>query len=123
MSLAVPVGIFMIFEMTLSYPIMLPLMLACVLAYFVVRATGGVSMYEISARRGRHEQALARLRSTQMAALIQPAQTVLPFCVFLFAGRIRFWSFSSSTWSFSQYEVHGSHRGLRDARVRQLPRN
>ena len=79
-------AIFMIFEMTLSYPIMLPLMLACVLAYFVVRATGGASMYEISALRGRHELALARLRSTQMAALIKPARTVLPLTASLDAA-------------------------------------
>ncbi|MET3130183.1 CIC family chloride channel protein [Oxalobacteraceae bacterium GrIS 1.11] len=71
-------AIFMIFEMTLSYQIMLPLMLACVFSYFVVRSIDGASMYEITARRARHEKALFRLRATQMAELIQPAVTVLP---------------------------------------------
>ena len=71
-------AIFMIFEMTLNYQIMLPLMLACVFAYFVVRGVGGASMYEITVKRKRHEQALFRLRATHMADLIQPAETVLP---------------------------------------------
>lgn len=38
-------SILMIFEMTLSYEAMLPLMVACVMAYAVVRALGAKSMY------------------------------------------------------------------------------
>lgn len=71
-------AIFMIFEMTLSYQIMLPLMLACVFSYFIVRSTGGASMYEITVKRSRHEQALFRLRAMKMSALVTPAVTVLP---------------------------------------------
>jgi CIC family chloride channel protein len=71
-------AILMIFEMTLSYQVMLPLMLACVIAYFVARGAGGLSMYEITLRRQRNEQERLRLRSTQMRELIKPAETVLP---------------------------------------------
>jgi chloride channel protein, CIC family len=71
-------AILMMFEMTLSYQVMLPLMLACVLAWFVARGVGGPSMYEITVRRQREEQERQRLRSTQMRELIRPAETVLP---------------------------------------------
>lgn len=33
-------AVLMIFEMTLSYQVMLPLSLACVIAYFVAQASG-----------------------------------------------------------------------------------
>jgi CIC family chloride channel protein len=71
-------AIFMIFEMTLSYQIMLPLTLACVVAYFTVKSVDAAAMYEITLKRRRHEKSLVRLRSTQMADLIQPTVTVLP---------------------------------------------
>jgi CIC family chloride channel protein len=71
-------AILMIFEMTLSYQVMLPLMLACVLAWFVARGTGGLAMYEITVRRQRGEQERSRLRGTQMRDLVKPAETVLP---------------------------------------------
>ena len=71
-------AILMIFEMTLSYQVMLPLMLACVIAYFLARGLGGPSMYEITTRRRRDEEARLRLRATQMQELIRPAETVLP---------------------------------------------
>ncbi|RQR55629.1 voltage-gated chloride channel ClcB [Burkholderia sp. Bp9002] len=70
-------AILMIFEMTLSYQVVLPLMVSCVVAYFVARATGTTSMYEITLHH--HQDALERLRlrTTQMRELIQPAQTVV----------------------------------------------
>jgi CIC family chloride channel protein len=71
-------AILMIFEMTLSYQVMLPLMLACVIAYFLARAAGGEPMYEITARRQRDEQARLRLSATQMSELVKPAETVVP---------------------------------------------
>ncbi|MFT4066215.1 ClcB-like voltage-gated chloride channel protein [Paraburkholderia sp.] len=71
-------AILMIFEMTLSYQVVLPLMLSCVVAYFVARAIGKTSMYEITLRRNREEQERSRLRATQMRELIRPAQTVVP---------------------------------------------
>lgn len=71
-------AILMIFEMTLSYQVMLPLMLGCVLAYYVARGAGGLPMYEITLRRQREEQERLRLRGTQMRELVKPAETVLP---------------------------------------------
>ncbi|MFX1672317.1 ClcB-like voltage-gated chloride channel protein [Paraburkholderia sp. A2WS-5] len=70
-------AILMIFEMTLSYQVVLPLMLSCVVAYFVARATGKKSMYEITLHRNREEAERLRLRATQMRELIRPADTVV----------------------------------------------
>ena len=67
----------MIFEMTLNYQVMLPLMLACMLAYYVARATGGGAMYEITVSRILEKEAHMRLRGTRMGDLIRPAETVL----------------------------------------------
>ena len=71
-------AILMIFEMTLSYQVVLPLMLSCVVAYFIARAVGKTSMYEITLHRNREEQKRTRLRATQMRELIRPAETVVP---------------------------------------------
>jgi CIC family chloride channel protein len=71
-------AILMIFEMTLSYQVVLPLMLSCVVAYFVARAIAKTSMYEITLHRHREEQELMRLRATQMRELIKPAETIVP---------------------------------------------
>jgi CIC family chloride channel protein len=71
-------AILMIFEMTLSYSLMLPLMLACVVAFGVARAVNGPSMYEITARRAADEQERERLRAIRMQELIRPADTFLP---------------------------------------------
>jgi CIC family chloride channel protein len=68
----------MIFEMTLSYQVMLPLMLACVLAYYTARQSEGAVMYEITVSRIREEKVRSQLRATQMRELVQPAETVLP---------------------------------------------
>ena len=71
-------AILMIFEMTLSYQVVLPLMLSCVVAYFVARAIGKTSMYEITLRRHADEEERMRLRATQMGELIRPAETIVP---------------------------------------------
>ncbi len=71
-------AILMIFEMTLSYQVVLPLMLACVIAYFIARSIDDVSMYEITIKRNRDAKARLRLSSTRMCDLIEPANTVLP---------------------------------------------
>ena len=68
----------MIFEMTASYEIMLPLMLACVVAYFVARRQSSLFMYDIVTRRDLDAQRRARLRETRMRDLVRPAETVLP---------------------------------------------
>jgi CIC family chloride channel protein len=90
-------AILMIFEMTLSYEVVLPLMLSCVIAFFIARtgANDNLSMYEITLRRQREAQARARLRGIRMVELVQPAQTVLP----LTAG------FKEMTRAFLEYPV------------------
>jgi CIC family chloride channel protein len=71
-------AILMIFEMTLSYQVMLPLILCCVVAYFVARSVDEQSMYEITIRRNRAEQERLRLKAIRLGELIQPAVTVMP---------------------------------------------
>ena len=71
-------AILMIFEMTLSYQVMLPLILSCVIAYFVARSVDEQSMYEITIRRNRAEQERLRLKAIRLGELIQPAVTVMP---------------------------------------------
>ena len=68
----------MIFEMTLSHQTLLPLMLSCVVAYFTATSIGGLSMYDITSRRQRDEEARLALRGSHMSDLIKPAETVLP---------------------------------------------
>jgi CIC family chloride channel protein len=71
-------AILMIFEMTLSYQVMLPLMLSCVVAFFIARASAQTSMYEVTLRRNRDEKERSRLAATQMRELVKPADTVVP---------------------------------------------
>ena len=71
-------AILMIFEMTLSYQVVLPLMLSCVVAYFAARAIGKTSMYEITLRRLEDEQERLRLRALRLRELVKPADTVVP---------------------------------------------
>ena len=70
-------AILMIFEMTLNYQVMLPLMLAGVIAYFVARSANAGSMYEITLRRREQQDEQLRLRSLHIRDLVQPAQTVV----------------------------------------------
>lgn len=70
-------AILMIFEMTLSYQVMLPLMAASVIAYFVARSADAGSMYEITVhRREQHDEQL-RLRALCARDLVEPAETVV----------------------------------------------
>jgi CIC family chloride channel protein len=70
-------AVLMIFEMTLSYEVMLPLMAASVVAYFVARSIQGGSMYQITVQRRQAQDARIRLRGLQMRELVQPALTVV----------------------------------------------
>ncbi|WP_370636006.1 ClcB-like voltage-gated chloride channel protein [Paralcaligenes sp. KSB-10] len=70
-------AILMIFEMTLSYQIVLPLMLACVIAYFVSRAIAEVAMYEVTLVRERDVLLRHQLRHTELNEMIKPAVTVV----------------------------------------------
>lgn len=70
-------AILMVFEMTHSYALVLPLMLACVLAYFVARAVAEITMYEVTLVRERDAVLRNRLRDTLIGDLIKPAVTVV----------------------------------------------
>ncbi|MGE4368491.1 MAG: ClcB-like voltage-gated chloride channel protein [Burkholderiaceae bacterium] len=70
-------ALLMIFEMTLSYQIVLPLMLACVVSFFVSRALAEVSMYNVTQVREKDSLLRYRLRNTRIDELIKPADTVV----------------------------------------------
>lgn len=70
-------AILMIFEMSLSYHIVLPLMVACVVAFFVSRAIARVAMYDVVLARERDVQMRHQLRDTPLSAMIKPAVTVV----------------------------------------------
>ena len=70
-------AILMIFEMTQSYQVMLPLMTACVVAYFVARSANAGSMYDITLLRLSKRDEQMRLRTLHMRDLVQPTQTVV----------------------------------------------
>ncbi len=70
-------AILMIFEMSLSYQIVLPLMLACVVAYFVSRGVAQVVMYDVTLVRERDILLRHQLRHTTLRDLIKPAETVV----------------------------------------------
>lgn len=70
-------AILMIFEMTLSYQVVLPLMLACVAAYSVARVVREKSMYDVTIHRNKEDRALVRWRGLHISELIKPAAPVL----------------------------------------------
>lgn len=70
-------ALLMLFEMTLSYQLVLPLMLACVMAYFVSHAVAEVTMYEVTLVRERDALLRHKLRHTSLNDLIRPADTVI----------------------------------------------
>ncbi len=70
-------AILMIFEMTLSYQIVLPLMLAGVVAYFVSRAVAEIAMYDVTNVRERDVMLRNQLRHTVIRDLVRPADTVV----------------------------------------------
>jgi CIC family chloride channel protein len=76
-TLAPLMAILLVFEMTLSYPVMLPLSLATVLAAFVARAWQGAPMYAVIARREADQRQRAALRGQTMGDLVRPAETTL----------------------------------------------
>lgn len=70
-------SILMIFEMTLSYQVALPLMLASVIAYFVSRNAEHTSMYEVTVTRYRAQKDRRKLATLKMQELLRPAETVV----------------------------------------------
>ncbi len=70
-------AILMIFEMTQSYAVVLPLVLACVAAHFVARAAGEHSMYEVTLRRNEQARARARWTGLKISELVEPTAAVV----------------------------------------------
>lgn len=70
-------AILMIFEMTLSYQLVLPLIVASVIAYFVTRMLAEVSMYDVILVRERDERLRHTLRTMRINQLIRPANTIV----------------------------------------------
>ncbi|MGB6240887.1 MAG: ClcB-like voltage-gated chloride channel protein [Castellaniella sp.] len=70
-------AILMIFEMTLSYQIVLPLVLACVIAYFVSRGLAQAVMYEVTLHHEDNQALRQRLRQARLDSLLRPAETVV----------------------------------------------
>ncbi|MFT0533535.1 ClcB-like voltage-gated chloride channel protein [Castellaniella hirudinis] len=71
-------AILMIFEMTLSYQVVLPLVLACVVAYFVSRGLAQAVMYEVTLHHEDSQALRQRLRQARLDSLLRPAETVVP---------------------------------------------
>lgn len=70
-------AILMIFEMTLSYQIVLPLMLACVVAYFVSKGVAEIAMYDVTVARERDVRLRYELSNVTLDKLIKPANTII----------------------------------------------
>lgn len=70
-------AILMIFEMTLSYAAMLPLVLATVIAYFVAGGAAETAMYAVTVVRGRRERERTALRAARVGDLVQATDTVI----------------------------------------------
>jgi CIC family chloride channel protein len=71
-------AIIMIFEMTFSAPVLLPLVLACLVAYFVALPTNSPTLYSVTSAHRRRRELRGRLRKLCVQDLIQPTETVLP---------------------------------------------
>lgn len=70
-------AILMIFEMTLSYEAMLPLMVACVVAWSCARALGAPAMYEAVLKRQAAILERSRLERSTVASLVCATETVV----------------------------------------------
>ncbi len=71
-------AILMTFEMTLSVPALLPLVLTCMVAYFVALPSNTRAMYSVTLEHQRERQTRGRLRKLCVKDLLKPAETVLP---------------------------------------------
>lgn len=70
-------AILMLFEMTMRYQAILPLILASVVAYIVARSIGDDLMYDVAVRRNGEARSRSVLRGSRMDGLIRPADTVV----------------------------------------------
>lgn len=65
-------AVIMLFEMTLSYDIILPLMSCCVVAYYVAKGLEGHSLYSESLKRKAAEAPAARVVASRVGQLMKP---------------------------------------------------
>ena len=70
-------AVLMIFEMTLSYQAVLPLIIACVVGCVAARYFGTQTMYSIASSRKTRALAHAALRATYMRDIITPTDTIV----------------------------------------------
>ncbi len=70
-------AILMLFEMTLDYAIVLPLMLACVTAYFMACSISKCSVYSHAMETGHQERHRFSLTETKVRELLKPAPPVV----------------------------------------------
>lgn len=70
-------AILMLFEMTLSYQLVLPLIISGVIAYFLSRTLAEVAMYDVTLVRERDQLLRFTLRNTRLSELVRPTDTVL----------------------------------------------
>lgn len=71
-------AILMIFEMTLSVPALLPLVLACIVGYLVALRGSTRAMYGVTIEHRRKRETRGRLARLCVKDLMKPAETVLP---------------------------------------------
>jgi CIC family chloride channel protein len=71
-------AILMIFEMTLSYGLMLPLMLSSIIAFAVCRSITENPMYAATARLNRQRLASARARGLRVGDLLKTTEQTIP---------------------------------------------
>jgi CIC family chloride channel protein len=71
-------AILMIFEMTLSAPALLPLILACNVGYFVAVPRNRRAMYSVTIEHRRRRETRGQLSTLHVKDLIKPPETVLP---------------------------------------------
>ena len=70
-------AILMLFEMTLSYQLVLPLIISAVIAYFLSRTLAEVAMYDVTLVRERDQLLRFTLRNTRLSEMVRPTDTVL----------------------------------------------
>lgn len=70
-------AVLMVFETTLSYRVVLTLVVPSVIAYFVARGLAPAVMYEVTLQREGAEASRARLRHARLENLMRPPETVI----------------------------------------------
>lgn len=70
-------AVVLVIEMTYSMNIVVPLMIACVLAYFISKAITGTVMFDITENRDKNDAIRRELSKLRVNSLVHPTQTIL----------------------------------------------